>query len=192
MSTQSPAPAPKAKRHDDPSGPPSRIPSPRASKKPHSASDGTSKSKCQLGSLVSGGTGVEWPAARSASIEALEHGGYEQRQMDGILEALSTQEVRESIAAEAGLGDLMHMQSRTGVIYATTRASKWGFKGAGDPDWGNLGQVRGLSCSCAYPSSPAAWLTHPRLDSVCDLSTPSTIGPYRAGSVTLVTPAGRA
>lgn len=116
------------------------VPAPKA--KRHD--DGTSKSK--------------WPAARSASIEALEHGGYEQRQMDGILDALSTQEVRESIAAEAGLGDLMHMQSRTGVIYATTRASKWGFKGAGDPDWGNLGQ--GAPETSPIPNQP------PRVTSV--------------------------
>ena len=70
----------------------------------------------------------------------MEYGSLHQEELDGLLASLATKEVRESVAATAGLEDLMQMQSRTGVIYASTRAKQWGFKGPGDPDWGHLGQ----------------------------------------------------
>lgn len=56
------------------------------------------------------------------------------------------------MAALATLEDTMHMQSRTGVIYASTRAKQWGFKGPGDPDWGNLGQ--GAPETSVIPGQP--------------------------------------
>ena len=79
-------------------------------------------------------------------------GGVHQAQLQSLLEVLSTPEVRESEAAAAKLTDLMHMQSRTGVIYATTRAKTFGFTGAGDPFFGNLGQ--GAPETTALPGQP--------------------------------------
>ena len=81
-----------------------------------------------------------------------EYVGKHQEALQGLLMSVSTQEVRESLAAEATLEDTMHMQSRTGVIYATTRARQWGFNGAGDPDWGNLGQ--GAPETSPIPNQP--------------------------------------
>ena len=63
-----------------------------------------------------------------------------QNHLTGLLQSLSTAEVRESFKNEGSLADIQHKQTRTGVIYATTRAREFGYKGANDPDWGNLGQ----------------------------------------------------
>jgi DNA-binding transcriptional MocR family regulator len=82
----------------------------------------------------------------------MEYGSLHQEELDGLLASLATKEVRESVAATAGLEDLMQMQSRTGVIYASTRAKQWGFKGPGDPDWGNLGQ--GAPETSPVPNQP--------------------------------------
>ena len=67
--------------------------------------------------------------------------------------AVITPEVLESVSAEASLEDIMCTQSRTGVIYATSRARAWGFKGVGDSDWGNLGQ--GAPETGSIPDQPA-------------------------------------
>lgn len=77
--------------------------------------------------------------------------------MKSLLDVLSTPEVLESEHAEATLHSLMHMQSRTGVIYATTRAKAYGFKGAGDPSFGNLGQ--GAPETSEIPGQPHRNLT---------------------------------
>ncbi|GMI53626.1 hypothetical protein ScalyP_jg8279 [Parmales sp. scaly parma] len=63
-----------------------------------------------------------------------------QEEMKGLLDSLSTQEVRESCRNKASLRDTMCMQSRTGVIYASARAKEFGWTGPDDPLWGNLGQ----------------------------------------------------
>jgi len=79
-------------------------------------------------------------------------GGRHQVEMQGLLDALTTKEVKGSMADEGSLENIMVTQSRTGVIYATTRAAQFGFKGAGDPAWGNLGQ--GAPETSGIPNQP--------------------------------------
>ena len=83
-----------------------------------------------------------------------------------LLDVLSTPEVIESEHAEATLTNLMHMQSRTGVIYATTRAKAYGFKGAGDPNFGNLGQ--GAPETSPIPGAPPRNLTIELDEETCE------------------------
>lgn len=79
-------------------------------------------------------------------------GGKHQAEMQGLLDAICTQEVQESSTEQGKLENIMKIQSRTGVIYATRRASQFGFKGAGDPAWGNLGQ--GAPETIEIPNQP--------------------------------------
>lgn len=81
-----------------------------------------------------------------------DEGGKHQQEMQGILDALSTQEVQEFMAEGGTLDNIMVKQSRTGVIYATSRARQFGCKGPGDPDWGNLGQ--GAPETAEIPDQP--------------------------------------
>jgi len=85
-------------------------------------------------------------------LDYVEDGGHDQVRVQGLLDALTTQEVQGSMSDRGALDNIMVTQSRTGVIYATTRAGQYGFKGAGDPAWGNLGQ--GAPETSEIPNQP--------------------------------------
>lgn len=80
------------------------------------------------------------PTHHHASSATTSWSELHEEHLEALMAVLSTPEVLEATKSENALGDVQKMLSRTGVIYATDRAKKFGFKGAGDPGWGNLGQ----------------------------------------------------
>ena len=80
------------------------------------------------------------PTHHHASSATTSWSELHEEHLEALMAVLSTPEVQEATKSENSLGNVQKMLSKTGVIYATHRAKRFGFKGAGDPDWGNLGK----------------------------------------------------